>query len=342
MAIKRYAGDRFTGLSTDIKPTNILSGTQFTELDTGKIFFYNGTSWLESTVEMIGGDGVNITGETISVDLAANSGLEFLSNKLQIDIKPNTGLGKDANGLFINSSIAGTGLTWTNGVLSGYEHPTFSTSNSSVTGINVLRGLTFNNGHVTGVSTGELPVGAAADATNYTRIAPLDNNDLVPLSYLPADAKTSKVVANITERNAITGSDLYEGLRVHVLDASSDGTVASGHAGYIYTGTVWEKTYEEEILDIFVPSANGVSGRVQLSNGSGDFISTANLHFSTAANRLELTGGMYMKEGGTAPTVSAGQAYSYVETETVGLDTITRVMTRLGDGTDVILASYIA
>ena len=47
-ADKRYI--EATGLSTDTKPTqNIAQGSTFTEIDTGKVFFFNetGTQWVE-------------------------------------------------------------------------------------------------------------------------------------------------------------------------------------------------------------------------------------------------------------------------------------------------------
>lgn len=47
MTVKRYAGDKFTGLSGDTKPASVVEGATFYELDTGKQFnFYSG-SWSE-------------------------------------------------------------------------------------------------------------------------------------------------------------------------------------------------------------------------------------------------------------------------------------------------------
>lgn len=45
MAVVRYAGDRYTGLSTDTKPTGILAGAVFLETDTAQSYFYDGSSW---------------------------------------------------------------------------------------------------------------------------------------------------------------------------------------------------------------------------------------------------------------------------------------------------------
>lgn len=81
-------------------------------------------------------------------------------------------------------------------------------------------------------------------ANGYT---PLGSDGLIPNSYLPANVKEIKVVATITERNALTP---YEGMRVHVVDASADATVTSGWAEYLYTGTAWTKTSEIESIDV--------------------------------------------------------------------------------------------
>lgn len=58
---------------------------------------------------------------------------------------------------------------------------------------------------------------------------------------------TTQVVADITERNALTPT---EGSESFVIDATGDGTVASGGAKYVYDGTNWVKTSEAESMDI--------------------------------------------------------------------------------------------
>jgi hypothetical protein len=86
--------------------------------------------------------------------------------------------------------------------------------------------------------------------------AELDANGFVPLVQLPAGVKDSKVVADITARDAIASGERFEGLRVHVLDATGDVTVSTGGAGYILmaglTNSDWAKTYETESLDLDV------------------------------------------------------------------------------------------
>lgn len=45
MAVTRYAGDFYTGLSSDTKPTSALAGARFLETDTGVLSYYTGSVW---------------------------------------------------------------------------------------------------------------------------------------------------------------------------------------------------------------------------------------------------------------------------------------------------------
>ncbi|MEX0598501.1 MAG: hypothetical protein WD512_18610, partial [Candidatus Paceibacterota bacterium] len=84
--------------------------------------------------------------------------------------------------------------------------------------------------------------------------ADLDYYGYVPISQINPAVRSTKVVADITARDAIPVGERYEGYRVHVLDASADSTVTSDSAGYILksglTNIDWEKTYESESLDL--------------------------------------------------------------------------------------------
>lgn len=88
--------------------------------------------------------------------------------------------------------------------------------------------------------------------------AGLNASGYVPMSQLPPNIKEMRVVANIAARNAITGTDLYDGLQVHVIDATGDSTVTSGWAEYIYddTSSSWIKRAEKESLDLILDWAN--------------------------------------------------------------------------------------
>ncbi|WP_312560830.1 hypothetical protein [Anaerospora sp.] len=88
--------------------------------------------------------------------------------------------------------------------------------------------------------------------------ASLDAAGRVPISQLPIGVKEIRVVANIAARNAITGDELYDGLRVHVLDATGDATVESGWAEYVYSASasIWVKIAEKESMDVVTDWSN--------------------------------------------------------------------------------------
>lgn len=69
------------------------------------------------------------------------------------------------------------------------------------------------------------------------------------LAYIQANIGTSEYeVADIAARNALTG--LSVGDRVFVADATTDATVSSGWAIYVWRGSAFTKVAEEEGLDV--------------------------------------------------------------------------------------------
>ncbi|MDY6957599.1 MAG: hypothetical protein SVK08_00445 [Halobacteriota archaeon] len=81
----------------------------------------------------------------------------------------------------------------------------------------------------------------------------LDSSGLVPVSRIPSSYREIKVVADITARDALT---TFEGLRAHVIDATDDSTVDAGWAEYLWTGSAWSKTAENESIDVVVDWSN--------------------------------------------------------------------------------------
>ncbi len=86
----------------------------------------------------------------------------------------------------------------------------------------------------------------------------LDANGRIPITQIPPNIKEMRVVADITARNTLTVPDLYDGLRVRVLDASGDPTVTSGWAEYVYdaAGQMWIKVAEKESMDVVLDWGN--------------------------------------------------------------------------------------
>lgn len=77
--------------------------------------------------------------------------------------------------------------------------------------------------------------------------AELDANGIVPSHQLPTQVKESRVVADISARDAL---ETFESLRVLVLDATADSTVKSGWAEYVFDGAQYIKVSEGEQLDL--------------------------------------------------------------------------------------------
>lgn len=75
------------------------------------------------------------------------------------------------------------------------------------------------------------------------------------LSYVESQIGTSQFeVADIAARDAL--SNLSVGDRVFVVDATTDATVSSGWAIYVWRGSAFTKMAEEEGLDVAVGGAN--------------------------------------------------------------------------------------
>lgn len=47
MVLRYYAGLLITGLNTDSKPTNVPTGSLFSETNTAKLFLFGGINWSE-------------------------------------------------------------------------------------------------------------------------------------------------------------------------------------------------------------------------------------------------------------------------------------------------------
>lgn len=86
--------------------------------------------------------------------------------------------------------------------------------------------------------------------TEPNQIPRLDAHGKLHDCVIPNHYREIKVVADISSRDAIT--DRYEGLRIHVQDASLDPTVDGGWAEYIWDGTSWSKTAEVESIDVIL------------------------------------------------------------------------------------------
>lgn len=160
--------------------------------------------------------------------------------------------------------------------------------------------------------------------------APLDENSKVPAINLPNNLKEIKVVANITARNIL---DTFEGLRCHVLDATADETVTSGWAEYLYTGSSWVKTAENESIDIVLDWSN-VTNKPTLGTASSLNVATIG-----NASNTEVVKGDDTRLTDSRTPVAHNQAASTVSVDTTNFnlnltaseDTVQKALEKLDD-----------
>jgi len=268
MAIKRYAGDKLSGLSTDTKPTEVLGGATFFETDTQKVFIYDGSSWTE-----------------IDYSDAAHT-------------HPASDI---VSGTFVDARIAESNVTQHEAALTITESQISDLGNYSLVGhthdaADIVSG-TFADARISASSVQQhidktyvdsLNVDADTldgnDSSDFEQVAnkgvaggyaSLNGSGVIPNSQLPALAITeTDVVADITARDSLT---VEEGDVAIVTDASADPNVDSGSATYIYDGTSWQRLAGP---DDAVQSVNGETGTVVLD--TDDISEGSNLYYTQA------------------------------------------------------------
>ena len=120
--------------------------------DSGWVMTNNGTVTVGTTAlefalfsvagNILAGDGLSKTGDVLDVNVASAGGIEIASDNLQIKIDSNfSGLTTTTDGLALDSNVAGTGITFTSGVLS-----TDTIDLTSATGNGVSGSLPIANG----------------------------------------------------------------------------------------------------------------------------------------------------------------------------------------------------
>lgn len=148
--------------------------------DAGWVLTNNGTITVGTTAlefalfsvagTILAGDGLSKTGDVMDVNVAANGGIQITSDNLEIKIDSNySGLTTTGDGLALHSDVAGTGLTFTNGVLSVDTIDLTSATGNGVSGL-----LPISNGG-TNASTAAGARGTLAEtsATGLTTSTPV-------------------------------------------------------------------------------------------------------------------------------------------------------------------------
>jgi hypothetical protein len=148
--------------------------------DAGWVLTNNGSITLDTTSldfalfsvagTILAGDGLSKTGDVMDVNVASAGGIQITSDNLEIKIDVNfDGLATTTDGLALHSSVAGTGLTFTAGVLSVDTIDLTSATGNGVSGL-----LPISNGG-TNASTAAGARGTLAEtsATGLTTSTPV-------------------------------------------------------------------------------------------------------------------------------------------------------------------------
>lgn len=224
-----------------------------TVLDLSRLHKHGNSSILNKIIQ---------SGSEIQLDLSELSKAHTHSNKALLDILMKTG---------VETSFDLSDLT---------DHETRIAELETAVGTNDSGGgggslSSTVNDHEKRIDNLELEMPNKEDKANKgiaNGYAGLDGSGWVPLSQLPPNAKREiKVVSTIVDRDALV---TYEGMRVHVLDASNDATVDSGWAEYIHNGTSFTKTAEKESIDVILDWANIVNKKLASSTDNGLMTST--------------------------------------------------------------------
>lgn len=123
-------------------------------------------------------------------------------------------------------------------------------------------------------------------------LATLGSDGLIPIAQIPASFKEIKVVNTIADRDALVG---YEGLRVHVIDATGDATVSSGWAEYLWVGGAWTKTADIESIDVVLDWSNIQNGPTSAPADIDDAVTKRHTHpnLTVLGNLSDSAGQLY-------------------------------------------------
>jgi hypothetical protein len=148
--------------------------------DAGWVLTNNGTITLDTTSlefalfsvagTILAGDGLSKTGDVLDVNVSATGGIEIASDNLKIKLDANfDGLTTTADGLALDSNIAGTGITFTDGVLSTDTIDLTSATGNGVSGLLPIA----NGGTNASTEAGARGTLAATPTTGLTTSTPV-------------------------------------------------------------------------------------------------------------------------------------------------------------------------
>jgi hypothetical protein len=363
MAIKRYAGDKLVGLSSDTKPTNIPDGATFYETNTLNQYILTGGTW-----SAVAGGGANLTlssnGSTVTVNsdsgtdvviLTANSttaGVLTAEAQTIAGVKTfnSTIIGTANNALYLDGTIA-SGYQTTAGLSANVA--TLTANNASYLGGTIASGYQTTAGLSANVAT--LTANNASyfngqAAAYYTNASNIGSGTLSP-SYggtgVNNGAKTITIGGNFSTANSFTTSGNF----ALTLTQTAATSVTLPTTGTLATlggsETLTSKTLSSATLSgtLTANGSVGTAGQVLSSNATGVYWATVSggggggsaVSVSDTAPASPVSGdlwfdstdgtlNLYYNDGTSSQWVSAinNQAYSAYVTKTVNYTAINR------------------
>jgi len=325
MAIKRFAGDKFSGLSSDTKPANVLIGATFWETNTSLVYQYDGTDWEEIAYVKPGDLGLVATSNDYN-DLDNLPDLTALESRVEqytnLAAFPATGdedvfyIAKDTGYLYRWTGAEYVQLTdqtavW--GSISG----TLSDQTDLNNALND-RVLEANK-----ASTAEAEAGT--DDTKW--MTPLKTKQAI--DEFAGAAGEANTASNVGAGSGVFKEKVGVDLRFKSLVGGDNVTLDTTDPDEIKIDASGGAT------------AAGAAGDVQFNDGAANLAADAAFNYDNTDKELGVPD-LRITESGQTNTASANDnVVVKVTTEDVGGDTVVRFMANLGNGQDVIIASYI-
>jgi hypothetical protein len=325
MAIKRFAGDKFSGLSTDTKPANVLIGATFWETNTSLVYQYDGDDWEEIGYVKPADLSLVATSNDYN-DLDNLPDLTALETKFEqyanFAAFPATG----ENDVLYVAQDTGYLYRWTGSEYTQLTDQTavwgsISGTLSDQTDLNNAlndRVLEANK-----ASTAEAEAGT--DDTKW--MTPLKTKQAI--DEFASDSGEANTASNVGAGSGVFKEKAGVDLRFKSLVGGDNITL--------------DTTDPDEIkIDASGGAeAAGAAGDVQFNDGSDNLAADAALNYDNTNKELSIPD-LRITESGENNTASGNDnVVIKVTTEDVSGDTVVRFMANLGNGQDVIIASYI-
>lgn len=189
------------------------------------------------------GNGLSITGYTFSINLNSNSGLTISNSALVVQLPTNSGLTLSNSGLSINSSLAGTGLTFSGGSMSVTAVGTTVYAGTGLTSssngtfsiyLDPNGGLTFSAGKLvispTLAGSGLIFSGGSMSVIDVDIVAGITNS--IPY-YNTSSTLTSSVIYQ-SSNNISIGSTSGDGSKLYIsgsFSVKTDGIINGANIG---------------------------------------------------------------------------------------------------------------